>query len=172
MEERRDPERARYGKRYASDPREENMRFVLNRLEDIVAAVVTAGIGLFIIIEAGNYRMGTLTSMGPGYFPTILGWTMIGLATIILVTSRPTGAPPKPGRDQVRGMLLVAAAFGVFALTIERFGMIPAVTASVFLASMANERNTVVSGLLLGLGTAIICALIFRVGLGLQIEAF
>lgn len=148
------------------------MRFVLNRLEDIVAAVVTAGIGLFIVIEAGNYKLGTLTSMGPGYFPTILGWTMMGLAVLILVTSRPTGAPPKPGWDQVRGMLFVAAAFGVFALTIEWLGMIPSVTAAVFLASMANERNTVITGLALGLGTAVVCVLIFRVGLGLQIEAF
>lgn len=148
------------------------MRFVLNRLEDIVAALVTAGIGIFIVTEARGYRMGSLTSMGPGYFPTILGWTMIGLAVLILVTSRPSGTPEAPGRDQIRGMLLVAAAFGAFALTIERFGMVPSVTLSVLLASLANERTTPLTGLLLGLGTATVCALIFRVGLGLQIEAF
>ncbi|GAA4230076.1 hypothetical protein GGQ68_001691 [Sagittula marina] len=148
------------------------MRFVFNRLEDIFAAVITAGIGIFIILEAGNYRMGTLTSMGPGYFPTILGWSMVVLAALMLITSRVTGAPQMAGRDQLRGMLFVAAAFGAFALTIERFGMIPSITLSVLLASLANERTKPLVGLILGLVTAIVCALIFRLGLGLQIKAF
>ncbi|WP_238364641.1 tripartite tricarboxylate transporter TctB family protein [Mesobacterium pallidum] len=148
------------------------MRFVLSRTEDIIAAVVTAGVGSFIVIEAGGYRMGTLTSMGPGYFPTILGWTMIALAALILVTSRPTEVLRLPGHRELRGMLLVAASFGGFALTIERFGMIPAVTLAVFLAALASERNKLWMAAALGLGSAITCALIFRVGLGLQIEAF
>lgn len=148
------------------------MRFILNRLEDIIAAVVTAGIGLFIVIEAGSYRMGTLTSMGPGYFPAILGWTMIALGALILATAQQSDMPSRPGRDQLRGMLFVAAAFGAFALTIERFGMMPSVTLSVLLASLANERTHPLVALLLGIGTATACTLIFRVGLGLQIEAF
>lgn len=148
------------------------MRFVLNRLEDITAALVTAGVGLFVILEAGSYRMGSLASMGPGYFPTILGWTMIVLAVLMLVTMRPAEALQLPGGHQFRGMLCIAAAFGSFALTIERFGMLPSITLAVFLASLANDRTKPWVGLLLGLGTALVCALIFRVGLGLQIEVF
>ena len=51
-------------------------------------------------------------------------------------------------------------------------GMVPSITLTVFLASLANDRNTLVKAGLLGLGSALACALIFRVGLGLQIEAF
>lgn len=148
------------------------MRFVLSRIEDVIAAIVTVGVGLFIILEASTYKLGTLTSMGPGYFPTILGWIMVGLAVLILVTSRPAAIPSFPGRSELRGMLFVAASFGSFALTIERFGMVAAVMLTVFLASLANERNTLLAAFVLGLGSAALCALIFRVGLGLQIEAF
>lgn len=148
------------------------MRFVLSRIEDVIAAIVTVGVGLFIILEASSYKLGSLTSMGPGYFPTILGWIMVGLAVLILMTSRPVDLPSLPGRSELRGMLFVAASFGSFALTIERFGMVAAVMLTVFLASLANERNTLLAAFVLGLGSAALCALIFRVGLGLQIEAF
>lgn len=148
------------------------MRFVLDRLEDIVAAVVTAGIGVFILIEASNYSMGELRRMGPGYFPTIIGIVMIGLAALMLLTSEPTETRLEMDRGQLRGMILVAAAFAAFALTIESLGMVVAVSLAVFLSALSNRRTTLMTALALTVGTAIACVLIFRVGLGLQIEAF
>ncbi|MEC7299742.1 MAG: tripartite tricarboxylate transporter TctB family protein [Pseudomonadota bacterium] len=148
------------------------MRFVTERLEDVLAAIVTLAVGIFVVTEGSSYKIGTLSQMGPGYFPVILGWTMIVLAVLILASSRPAEIPMTLSHRQLRGMLFVAASFAAFALTIERFGMVPSITLTVFLASLANDRNTLVKAGLLGLGSALACALIFRVGLGLQIEAF
>lgn len=148
------------------------MHYITERLEDMIAGFVTGGIGLFIVIEANGYQMGSLRSMGPGYFPTILGSIMIALGAIMLVTARPSRVEVAAESGQLRGMIFVAAAFGAFALTIESLGTLVAVSLAVFLSALANRRTSVLAALILAVATAIISVLIFRVGLGLQFKAF
>lgn len=148
------------------------MRYVTDRIEDFIAGLVTAGIGGFIIIEAMGYRMGSLTRMGPGYFPIILGVLMLVLALVMVLTAQPGTKLQRVEGGQLRGMFFLAAAFMAFTLTIESFGLMLAVALSVFLSALANPRTTLITALILAAFTASISALIFRVGLGLQIEAF
>lgn len=148
------------------------MQYIKDRLEDVIAAIVTGGIGLFILTEASSYRLGTLRRMGPGYFPAMIGALMVLLAVIILVTARPSKTHILPERGQIRGVLFLAAAFGAFALTIESLGLIVAVFSAVFLSALANQRTKVPLALMLAAGTSVCCVLIFSVGLGLQMRAF
>jgi len=148
------------------------MRYVIDRLEDFVAGVVTAAIGVFIIIEASNYKLGTLNNMGAGFFPTLLGSFMIALAAIMVLTSRPSDRLLSVGRDQLRGTLFVTAGFIAFAFTVEALGLLASVFLVVFLAALGNRNTPTVTAAVLALGTSIVSTLIFRVGLGLQIEAF
>lgn len=148
------------------------MHYLKHRMEDIIAALVTGGIGTFIVVEATSYRMGTLRSMGPGYFPTIIGTVMVVLALVILLTSRPGTRRLAVEKGQVRGVVFLAAAFGAFALTIESLGLMVSVTLAVFLSALANPNTKWPLALVLGVGTAAVCVLIFRVGLGLQMRAF
>lgn len=148
------------------------MRYILDRTEDMIAGLVTGGIGAFIIYEASGYRMGSLHSMGPGYFPVILGTVMVALAIAITATAQPNTTTQSVEAGQFRGTIFLAAAFGAFALTIESFGLITAVFLAVFLSALANAKTRLVVALALAVATAIFSALIFRVGLGLQIEAF
>lgn len=148
------------------------MQYVKDRLEDIIAGLVTGGIGLFIFLEAGGYRLGSLYSMGPGYFPRLLGIGMIFLAVAMMATARPSKVAFSFQLEQLRGIVFLGAALGAFALTVERFGMLASVFLAVFLAALANQRTPLVGALALAIGTAVVSTLIFRVGLGLQIKAF
>ncbi|WP_010139973.1 tripartite tricarboxylate transporter TctB family protein [Oceanicola sp. S124] len=149
------------------------MRYVIDRLEDYIAGLVTGVIGAFIITEGLTYRMGSLHSMGPGYFPVILGAIMVVLALFMVISAKPAEiAVARPEGGQLRGMAFLAAAFAGFALTVESLGMLVSVTLAVFLASLANRQTTLVTALILAVGTAVVSALVFRVGLGLQIKAF
>ncbi|PHP65250.1 hypothetical protein CSC94_20305 [Zhengella mangrovi] len=148
------------------------MRYVTERMEDLIAGLVTAAIGVFIILEASTYDMGTLRSMGPGYFPVILGSAMVVLALIMILTARPNDMPQPMGMDQLRGTLFVAAAFVAFAFTVESAGMLVSVFLVVFLSALGNRNTSMKSALMLAAGTAIVSVLIFRVGLGLQIKAY
>ena len=148
------------------------MRYVTERLEDMIAGVATAAIGAFIILEASNYKLGTLNNMGPGYFPTLLGSLMVILAVVMFVTARPSAAPPRVGMDQMRGTVFVMAAFIGFALTVEALGLLASVFLGVFLSALGNRNTSLLTAIVLAVGTAVVSVLIFRVGLGLQIEAY
>ena len=149
------------------------MRYVRERMEDYIAALVSGAIGIFIVIEGLSYRMGSLYSMGPGYFPVILGGIMILLALFMVVSAQPAQlAQVRPEAGQLRGMAFLAAAFTGFALTVESLGMLASVCIAVFLASLSNRQTSLITALILAVGTAVVSALVFRVGLGLQIKAF
>ena len=148
------------------------MGFVLARLEDFIAGLVTGAIGIFIIGEANGYQIGSLRDMGPGYFPMLLGSLMVLLAVAMIVTAQPAKLEVSLQGGQLRGILFLAAAFIAFALTIERAGMLISVALAVFLSSLANRRTTLLASVLLAVLSALVCALVFRVGLGLQIEAY
>lgn len=148
------------------------MRYITERLEDFIAGFVTAAIGAFIIFEASNYKLGSLDNIGPGFFPTILGWCMLFLAVFMVITARKSETPQPIGRDQLRGMLFVTAGFIAFAYTVEAAGMIVSVFLGVFLSALGNRRTPIPTALLLAISTAVVSTLIFSVGLGIQIKAF
>lgn len=148
------------------------MRYVTERLEDLIAGLITAGIGIFIITEASNYKMGTLVRMGPAYFPTIIGVLMLVLAAIMVLTAHPSEAPQPVGKDQLRGTIFVAAGVIAFAYTIEFSGMLLSVFLAVFMSTLGNRTTPILTALLLAVITSLGTWLIFCLGLGLQIEAF
>lgn len=148
------------------------MTYIRARLEDIVAGLITATVGAFIIIEASTYKLGSLYNMGPGYFPTMIGSFMVLLAIFMIITAQPSTSTQTFGADQLRGTGFVAAAFIAFAYTVESFGMLASVFLVVFLSALGNRNTSIKTALILAVGTAVVSTLIFRVGLGLQIKAF
>lgn len=148
------------------------MQYFKTRLEDLIAGLVTGGIGLFILIEASNYRLGTLTRMGPGYFPRLLGIAMLVLAVVMLITARPSAPLRMIDRGQVHSLLMLLAGFAAFGLTVERLGLLIAVALCVFLSALANPRTTLLTAFLLAAGSSVASVLLFTVALGLQIRAF
>lgn len=142
------------------------------KMGDLVAGLLTMAIGGFILVESENYDLGTLKNMGPGYFPMLLGIAMVAMGLWLVVTAQAdtTGTSSDPG-PSLRGIACLAAAILAFALLIEAAGMIPAVGATVFLASRANKGMSLRGAMVLSIGAALASWLIFRVGLGLQIEA-
>ena len=150
------------------------MRYLVERMEDLIAGLVTALIGVFIIFEASGYKLGTLRSMGPGYFPRILGLAMVGFGALI---ASPLSAPVGQRPQETAGwtsLILLASSFVAFALLVESAGLIPATFGAVLLAALADikMRRKPVYALALAAATAVACYLIFGLALGLQMSAF
>lgn len=147
-------------------------RFLSARRDNMIAAIITLSVGVFIVVRAYGYRMGTLDDMGPGYFPMLLGVAMILLSAALPFT--PTGDPDAKGGPKAdpRGPIMIIAAIVVFAFTIKPFGLIPAVFIVVALSSQATRGVSILQTLALAAGTAIGAYLIFKLGLNLQIKAF
>lgn len=117
--------------------------------KDFFSGVMFLVIGLAFAIGATNYTVGSGARMGPGYFPLILGVLMSILGTAICftgLTKGPAGGD-KIGKwawKQVFFVLAANFAFGVLLvgvpnLGIPQFGLIVAIYALVFIASLGGH---------------------------------
>ena len=55
--------------------------------KDFYAGLMFFGIGLFAMILAFQYPLGTAARMGPGYFPRVLGGILMALGAILSIRS-------------------------------------------------------------------------------------
>ena len=138
------------------------------RPKDFYAGLLFVAFGVFAIIIARNYPLGTAARMGPGYFPRLLGILLIVLgAALSLIALRGRGTP-LPGWKwrPVSIVLLSVVAFG---LVLTHVGLVLSTIGLIVVASTASRefrlRESVISGILL----AALSVGVFVIGLKLQL---
>lgn len=119
-----------------------------------------------------NYNLGAPNRMGAGYFPVMLGGALLIISVILLVLpdrneKMPDGALVIP----LPVPLFVLAGMALFALSIERLGIVPAIFLLVIVSSLADRNFSLVRSLLVAAFMSAFIYLIFGVVLGLQLEA-
>jgi len=136
----------------------------------IAGAILIVGGLVFAQYSAAHYSLGEVSRMGPGMFPTALGYLLAGLGVLIgLPAWFRRGTLPLP---EVRPTLLVIASVLSFALTVEFIGMVPAIFIMTGLAVLADNKMGVLATFFLASLLALSTWLIFRVGLGIQMRPF
>jgi hypothetical protein len=145
------------------------MHFLKNR--DVVSGLVFMGIGLGALIKTHfNYPVGSVTFMGPGFFPMMLG---VGLLAIGLITSMVAwGDCRQRWQPQFgwRAVLAVLGAMLAFALLVERAGLLPATMALSLIVGMARVPYSFKSSLLLGMSLSALSWLVFVLGLNMNLR--
>jgi Tripartite tricarboxylate transporter TctB family len=136
-------------------------------LRDLAAGALFVAIGSFFALSAFlNLSIGSAFSMGPGYFPILLGLILIGLGVAIAVTALTAPAAPL-GPVSWRGVGLVTASIVFFALTVRGLGMAPSLGGATILAALSTDRNSPLVAILLSLCLTAFCILVFVVALRL-----
>jgi len=129
------------------------------------AGLMFIGFGLFFMIGAGNYEMGSAARMGPAYFPTILG----GLLAVIggsvffqsfVVTDGSVAAMP------LRLLFFITAALLLFGYLLKPIGLVPALALLVVFSAFAGHEFKLREALLLALALILLSVLVFVEGLG------
>lgn len=148
-------------------------RAVMRRIDlgDVVGGLLLVAFGLWFALYAlEHYAYGTARRMGPGYFPAWVGFLVATLGGVIAVFGLLRAGDPI--FIQLRPLLAIIAATGVFALTVERFGVVPAVGALVFTAALGESPYRLVRTTLLALGLAVVAVMLFGWGLGIPFQPF
>jgi hypothetical protein len=158
------------------------MRFFdfLKRLnKDYYGGALMVIIGLASVYAAIDYHVGTLTQMGPGFFPMALGVLLAIIGALIAFSARGghTGkAPPGHGHGHglpdLRGGVCIIAGTLAFMLFGHYGGLLPATFAVSFISALGDRQNTLRSALILAL---IMCAaawVIFHLLLKVQLPLF
>lgn len=142
--------------------------------EDFWAGVIFILIGALAVYLSWDYPKGSGFRMGPGYFPTLLGVTMIGFGLVItflafkLELENPAHVP-----WAIRPWLALPGSLVVFGLMMRwGFGFVPSLVALVVGSSLAHKDAHLRETLVLAVLLPIVCVLVFIYGLGLPYRLF
>lgn len=139
--------------------------------KDFWAGVVFIVIGATSLVLSNDYEMGRAGSMGPAYFPTILGGMLVLLGVASVLRSLVRSGPPV-GRFAIRECALVLAATVVFGLLVRSAGLAIGTILVVMISGFASVKFKLAPFLALGLGLAVFGVLVFVYLLGLPMPMF
>ncbi len=147
------------------------MHSIIRNPQDFWSGVIFIIFGLAAVLIARDYSMGTAGRMGPAYFPTFLGAVLAVIGAAAVVRSMITRGGTI-GRFAVRELLLVSAAVLFFGVLVRGAGLAIAVVLVVMVSGYASIKFKVGPYLLLAVGMAVFCLLIFVKALGLPMPMF
>lgn len=156
------------------------MAQVSARTKDRFGALLLVALGGGVAAAGHAYGVGTLTRMGAGYFPLVLGVLTIGVGLLLgagTLARAPAVLPRDPhlqrrhGADP-RGAGMVLVSIAAFIVLGRYGGMVPATFACVLLAALGDRANRLRDALLLAAGATLMGYLVFGLGLQLQFNAF
>jgi len=151
----------------------------MNKLtKDHVGGGLLLAVGVAVVVAGVGYGVGTLRSMGSGFFPVVLGalLALIGTALLFSAGRAPGGAADEPPAEmahlagpvvQWRGWLCILGAALAFVVLGEHGGLVPASFASVFIAAMGDRGNGVRAAATLAALLTVAGAIVFHYGLQL-----
>ncbi|WP_299653971.1 tripartite tricarboxylate transporter TctB family protein [uncultured Jannaschia sp.] len=147
----------------------------LDRSTLFAGAVVTL-LGAYVLWQSLGMQLGTPSRMGPGYYPMLLGGTLILLGALICVLEA-RRAPEADDTLTERGVpvwrsrVFVPLAMVVFALLLRPAGLVPACVGLVGIASLAAPSLSLRRTMTLIVVTPALIWGIFVFGLGLPLQA-
>jgi hypothetical protein len=135
---------------------------------DIMGGLLLAVIGLAAALYASaRYEIGTVNEMGPGMFPMAIGWTLVVLGALVAVPAFfRAGTLPE---FELREFVTIVASILLFALAIDRIGVIAALALLVGCAVAARPQAKPLESVVLYLVITVSAILLFRTGLGIPL---
>ena len=137
--------------------------------KDFLSGLMFIAFGLAALYFGQKLAVGTPVRMGPGYVPRMLSFILLGLGGLICVVALYAGGEIVE-RPKWKPITMVTLGIVLFALLFERAGLLPALVVLVLIASLGGEefKLTEVIGNMIVL--AILCTIVFKIGLGMNIS--
>jgi hypothetical protein len=138
--------------------------------KDFWAGLLYGGFGSAAIVLARDYGWGSSSRMGPGYFPTVLGFLLLLIGVVSFVRSFIVQGEPIGGIAW-KGLVLVTTGTLLFGFLLRPAGLVPALLALILASAAASVKfrfDWKAVGLMLLL--VAFCALVFVKGLGLPVQ--
>ena len=134
---------------------------------------VLTGIFLILVALLAFYLAWPLSSktevgLGPGYVPKMFAFIQLALGALMIVDGF-LEAGEAYESWHLRPLVLVLSSVAFFAMTIERMGLVVALTGLVLISCAANRGTRFYEALALAVGAVVVSALLFVKALGLSI---
>ncbi len=142
------------------------MKHDLGRNKDFWGGMMLMGIGAAAMFIARDYRFGSASRMGPGFFPTVLSLILIAFGGAIMAAGLRRGEKIQ-GSVSLRALVLLPASLVLFGVLMEVAGFIPALVALVFLSAASGREFAWREVSLMTVLLTVASAALFIWGLGL-----
>jgi putative Ca2+/H+ antiporter (TMEM165/GDT1 family) len=141
----------------------------LLKKRDVYAGGLMVLLGAAVTLDSMSYELGSLTHMGPGMFPLMLGiaLTFVGVLIFGSALVTPLGEDERilPETREWRGWGCILAGPILFIVLGENFGLVPAVFACVFVSALGDRSATLKSSFILAACVAFFGSLLFSYAL-------
>jgi hypothetical protein len=137
------------------------VQFHVKGPRDLVAGLLFVVVGALAAFTAWRYPMGTALHMGAGYFPLIAACGLT-IAGILVAIRGLAGQEHRVPAIHLKPLLLVLAAVALFAVLIERLGLVITVPSVVTLGYLANPRVRPVEMLLTAAVLTVSAVVVFQ----------
>ena len=110
----------------------------IRSIKDFYSGVIFIFFGIATVYIAREYPMGTALRMGPGYFPTVLGYLLVVLGLILAIRSfRITGS--SISRWAARPVVLVLVSVVVFGWSVQALGLVLSTVLLVLISALGSN---------------------------------
>lgn len=134
--------------------------------KDFYAGVLFIIFGVAFLWLAQDYTFGTARRMGPAFFPIILSAILIIIGIVIGVRGVTVTEEPPRGFT-LKGLTLVILSTVLFGALVRTAGVPVATAVLVAVSAYASQRFNWKPTLMLSLGLAVFCVVVFIYALGL-----
>lgn len=142
------------------------MKLELSRNRDLWAGVMFSATGMGAIFIARDYEFGSVSLMGPGFFPTLLG-SVLGIFGICIILVGLRTKEKIQRHLSLRAFVLLPGSLVLFGALLERAGFIPASVALVLISAAAGKDFKLTESLVLMTFLLVLSWAIFIWGIGL-----
>ena len=148
----------------------------LVKKRDFYAGSLMTLLGAGVTLDSMTYSLGTLTHMGPGMFPLMLGLTLTLVGVLILGTAVVTPLSNDenilPKNREWRGWGCILAGPIFFIILGEYFGLVPATYSCVFVSALGDRTASLKGSAVLAAGVTFFGVLLFSYVLKIPFPMF
>jgi Tripartite tricarboxylate transporter TctB family len=134
--------------------------------KDFWSGLLLIALGAFAVFLARDYPFGTVTRMGAGFFPIVLGALLVLFGLYVLARGLGGGAKIEAGWSP-RALLLLPLAMALFGFLMDRAGLVPALAVLTFGSALAGRefRLLEIAGLTVVLTAFAVAVFVWGLGL-------
>lgn len=141
--------------------------------DDVLAGLLFIGFGALAIIAGIGYGIGTPARMASGFFPVLIGAAIAVIGVVLVLKAwRLPDVPHPVSFPELRSLVFVIASVLTFAFLVNRFGLVPALLASIVVAWVADRRGRLLELAGLAILLTLLIVGIFVYGLGAPVTLF
>jgi hypothetical protein len=145
--------------------------------KDFLGGTLVFATGIGVTIHSISFEIGTLSQMGPGFFPTVLGLILTSCGVAIVAKSR---SPKSNSRGEIqvepaaewRAWALIIIGIASFIALAKIAGLIVATFSIVFISALGDRDNSWKSAALLALLMVAVSVIVFWWALQIQLPLF